>query len=555
MIGLLDGLSTSSAGPVGGAARLRHAAAKIKLQQCSDRRASAKTLLDELREQRQQRLKAVAETVGKRSTSDFSSADFDSIRALSKLRAPPPVASLVARCACTLLTVDLPGFKVPDRLLKWEDAKKILFRGDLPYCLSRFDMGKLAAHPAIAATVKSHASWHGDGSASGEGAPTLEQARASSSAAGLLFAWCARVLVGLDEVVEAARPTPDGEAAQAAATAEMAAADEALRATSRDEAKIRVEAEAEAKAEEEARLAAEAKKRAEAEARRKAEEKRRREEEEARRRAAEEAAQQEAARLAAEEARRKEEEAAEEARRKAEKAAEEARRKAEKAAEDARRKEEEAAEEARRKAELAVIEARKKEEERLAAEARAEAEREIQARREAIAKHEADAAAAEVELRRIEATLAETEAEARRAEAREAESARIAAARDAERRADQERDWHADVERKGLMWARYLSSQSGELESAIGAIGVTSFLDDEFPGWSHPARDPAEQRRRGDAAMSEDELLSEVAGGAVRDLMEMLTPRAVDAAACRAALERNGFDFDAAACDLLVELG
>jgi len=305
--------------------------------------------------------------------------DFEGIRALRQLRQPPATVQMVARCACSLLSVDLPGSKRVAQLISWDETKKVLSRTDLAMCVRRFDAARLVENEDLVSLVGKKVRWSAaaanmSASSGTDGtAVTMADAFSSSSTVGALFGWCSRILSGLSALKEAAVQTPEAAAAEAAAAKEL----EDIR-TAWEQALMEVQA-AE-KHEEEERVQRE-----------KAETARREAAEKARREAGERAR-----REAVENARRKEEEkwrleAEEMARREA---AEKARREAE---ERTRWEEEEAA--------------------RLATEMRVRLHAEEKARR--------DAEAAEEALREVEKELRQVEEAARIAEQRE--KARIAA--------------------------------------------------------------------------------------------------------------------------------
>ena len=224
--------------------------AAVRLSHASDRladsakaAAAASSALSALQEQAARRQADVATGLMQKVAEPFTDADFERARALSKLRSPPQLVQLIVRCACTLVSVDLPGFAPvrrpgrPPALLTYDDAKKILARSDLDLCLKRYNLARLLKAMDVAAVVLPKAQWQtavegfepmeGEGSSSsssGSGAaaaaaadgpsgfggskwqqallsagahgmvpltdpPTYEQACASHAACGALFTW------------------------------------------------------------------------------------------------------------------------------------------------------------------------------------------------------------------------------------------------------------------------------------------------------------------------------------------------------------------------------
>ena len=239
-----------------GAAVAGAGAARAELAAVSAELAAARSSLDDAKLQAaasdQAQSAALAELaqrlVREKVAGCFESAEVDGVRALSKLRAPPPICQQVVRCACMLLSVDIPGatFHVsstqaaaalgggaaaPNKwqkamtLMKWDECKKlVLSRSDLSICLSRFDLSRLRAAPALVASIANRCLWHTALPAgsedslpppehpAGEATVDVEQARGSHTAAGVLFVWCARVLSALRELEAAAAAGPSAAA-------------------------------------------------------------------------------------------------------------------------------------------------------------------------------------------------------------------------------------------------------------------------------------------------------------------------------------------------------
>ena len=576
------------------AARLSHAS--NRLATVAKTAAAASSALAALQEQHARRQADATNGLIQKVAEPLKEADIEAARTLSKLRSPPQLVQLIVRCACTLVSVDLPGFAQvrrpgrPPALLTYDDAKKILARSDLDVCLKRFNLGRLAKAMDVAAMVAPKAQWQtaaldgfepieggdsssgllrdaGGGGGGGGGnkwrqavqsaangvipltdPPTFEQARASHAAAGALFTWVARVLASLREAERASLPSSEAKAAMEAVEEEVVTR-ESERVAIAAEVKLLEEAAAE-----EARVAAEEKRRQEAERRRaeeawkKAEaEKRRLEEEEQKRRAEEERLRKEEERRQAdEEERRQRLEALRLIEEKKRRRAEEEKRREE---EERRRAEEERrrVEEERRQAELVAQQRAEAERRKRQEAARVAAEEEacvIAAEAAAAAAAEtaaAETAAAEEEIRLIEQELAEAEDTARRAEEREAARERARA------RAE------ALTQNRRASFAAYLRSETSALESALDGI------DESNAG---AAAEAAETLEKGDAAEAEAEerrrsheeaqLIREVEEAAIGELMALLPSAGRER--CRRALEERSFDVEAAACDVLCEL-
>ncbi len=346
--------------------------------------ATAEARLTSLREQPKKMMREGATSLAAAAAAPMGDADFESVRAMRKMPQPSPTVQLVARCACSILSCDLPGSKKLTSLLSWDEAKKILSRTDFALCMKQFNAAKLIDQVDLVALVAKRARWaaaSSEASADTSASLTLASAFATSAAVGALFGWCSRLLAGLDALKATAVPSAEAlEATRAAERqlserqAEWEGALASLRRAEQHAEEERLRFEAAERARKEA--AEKARREAEAKARREAEEVMRREEERARRAAAE---------------------------------------KARREAEDKARRE--AAEKARREAEAKAR--REAEEARRAAEERARREAEECARREAEERARREADEAEAALREVEAELRRVEESAKVAEQRE----------------------------------------------------------------------------------------------------------------------------------------
>ena len=300
-------------------ARARVAEAKAQAASLEQALAAAEARLASLREVPQKMMRQGAISLAAAAAAPMADADLQSVRALRTMPQPSPTVQLVVRCACSILTVDLPGSKKMTALLTWEEAKKVLSRTDFALCVKQFNAANLLDQAELVALVKKNARWAAATSSEGVGVGrtdvvTLASALASSSAVGSLFGWCSRLLSGLESLGAACVPSVEVLEATAAAERQVgerqAEWEGALASVQRAErhleeeqrrfdeterlrkeavrreaiAKARREAEEIMRLEQErARLAAEekAKREAEEKARREAEEKARREAEEA----------------------------------------------------------------------------------------------------------------------------------------------------------------------------------------------------------------------------------------------------------------------------------
>ena len=121
----------------------RLAAASEELARVDAEYAAAQAEAAILNEQHARRMTELAAQHMQKAVEPFAEADFEAARALCKLRSPPQLVQLIVRCACTLVSVDIPAFRykmaaaragskgrgggtaaVP--LPKYADAKKIL---------------------------------------------------------------------------------------------------------------------------------------------------------------------------------------------------------------------------------------------------------------------------------------------------------------------------------------------------------------------------------------------------------------------------------------------
>jgi hypothetical protein len=485
----------------------------------------ATKVLDTLRARQQQKLKVAAKGVATQAVASMTDADFEAVRALRQLRAPPATVQLVGRCACTLLSVDIPAMRprLP-QLLKWEDAKKILARPDFQMCLKSYDASRLVTSSELCAIVEARAQWStamvdsgaadvsdqetprkikslaeaassltgtGAGAGGEPGALTMQAALSTSKAAGVLFGWTARILATLDKLRVDLTPSPEEVLAESKAEGEVSTRKEAMEAAQKALEDLEVRAAEEEVTEEMARRAAEEKrKREEAERRRKEEEERKRREEEERRRIAAEAK----ARREEEERKKREEE--EERKREEERRKREVEEKRKREEEERLKREEEERlkreEEERRKRE---------EEERLKVEAEEKAKREAAARLEA------------VEMQRLQEEL---------------KAADDAAAR----RAERERIRRENFE-------KYLSSETQRLERELAKV-------------SDVEQQQKQRAEVGSALLEEAErlVLRDAHADALDELMVFVP--GVDRQRCKNALEQCDYDVDAAACALLV---
>ena len=323
-------------------ARARVAEAKALAASLEQALARAEARLASLREVPQKMMRQGAISLAAAAAAPMADADLQSVRALRTMPQPSPTVQLVVRCACSILTVDLPGSKKMTALLTWEEAKKVLSRTDFALCVKQFNAANLLDQDELVALVKKNARWAAAASSDGVGVGrtdvvTLASALASSSAVGSLFGWCSRLLSGLESLSTAC--VPSAEVLEATAAAERQVGERqaewegALTSVQRAERHLEEEQrhfdETERARKEAARREAIAKARREAEevmrleqerARLAAEEKARREAEEKARREAEEKAKQEAAKARREAEEKARREAEEKARREAEEA-------------------------------------------------------------------------------------------------------------------------------------------------------------------------------------------------------------------------------------------
>ena len=347
-------------------ARARVAEAKAQAASLEQALAAAEARLASLREVPQKMMRQGAISLAAAAAAPMADADLQSVRALRTMPQPSPTVQLVVRCACSILTVDLPGSKKMTALLTWEEAKKVLSRTDFALCVKQFNAANLLDQAELVALVKKNARWAAATSSEGVGVGrtdvvTLASALASSSAVGSLFGWCSRLLSGLESLGAACVPSVEVLEATAAAERQVgerqAEWEGALASVQRAERHLEEE---QRRFDETERLRKEAVRReAIAKARREAEEIMRLEQERARL-----AAEEKAKREAEEKARR---EAEEKAKQEAEKARREAEEKARREAEEKARREAEEAEAALREVEAElrrIEEASKQAEER-----------------------------------------------------------------------------------------------------------------------------------------------------------------------------------------------
>ena len=323
-------------------ARARVAEAKAQAASLEQALAAAEARLASLREVPQKMMRQGAISLAAAAAAPMADADLQSVRALRTMPQPSPTVQLVVRCACSILTVDLPGSKKMTALLTWEEAKKVLSRTDFALCVKQFNAANLLDQAELVALVKKNARWAAATSSEGVGVGrtdvvTLASALASSSAVGSLFGWCSRLLSGLESLGAACVPSVEVLEATAAAERQVgewqAEWEGALASVQRAERHLEEEQrrfdETERMRKEAVRREAIAKARREAEeimrleqerARLAAEEKAMREAEEKARREAEEKAKQDAAKARREAEEKARREAEEKARREAEEA-------------------------------------------------------------------------------------------------------------------------------------------------------------------------------------------------------------------------------------------
>lgn len=198
----------------------------------------AATALANLKALRQQKVDRRAAELVQHAAEAIDDAEPESLRVfrlfqplVSHGKVAPPGLVLVARCAATLLSVDLTGSgwrrlqrATGLQLANWEDAQKVFARSDIERLMRDFDAGRLLDMYHVTTLVGTKAQWSPEPSAAGQtptsiasiasarrragnadGQLTLEAARATSPAAGLLFIYCARILSGLEEVREEAQ--------------------------------------------------------------------------------------------------------------------------------------------------------------------------------------------------------------------------------------------------------------------------------------------------------------------------------------------------------------
>ena len=284
------------------------AVARARLQDAQGYLGDASNRLSDIRERHKQKMCKEAAVLAGNAAAHLTDADFEAMRGLRLLRSPPSSVQLIARCASTLVSADLPGSRSWRRatLLSWDETKKVFARTDLPICIRRFNAARLVEASALTTMVGNKALWSTaatsaakafeDGAPAPEGTSgiTYEAACSTSSVVGALFFWVARLLGGIEELQMIAAPSAEETAEEAAVQTEVT---EKRRVVEAAEAAVReAEERARREAEEKARREAEEKVRREAEekARRKAEEKFRREAEERARREAEERVRREA---------------------------------------------------------------------------------------------------------------------------------------------------------------------------------------------------------------------------------------------------------------------
>ena len=294
-------------------------AAQARVAHAADTLSAAEARLATFRDQPKRMMREGARHLAAAAAAPLTDGDLESMRAMRSMRSPAPTALIVARCACTLLSVDIPGGPKLSDLLAWDDAKRVLARTDFASCVRRFDAARLVDQPQLVSVVHKRARWAAatSSTAADYGAKlTMESAHATSSSVGALFGWCSRILTGLDALRAAAVMSDAARDAEMAAEkdvtqrqlewehaigalrqAEEAEAQERVRRAAAEQARCDAEARARREAEEQAQREAEAMLRREEErARRAAEERARRESEETAAREAAERAQRKAAR-------------------------------------------------------------------------------------------------------------------------------------------------------------------------------------------------------------------------------------------------------------------
>jgi len=176
-------------------ARVRLNAARAKLKEAEAVLKSAEVRHAAHRDLPRRKMREGASSLAQSAAAPLADGDFESVRAMRNLRQPPATVQLVARCACSLLSVDIPGSsKVRTQLLPWDEAKKILGRSDFALTVRRFDAARLIDQPELVTMVAKRAKWSAAVVAASEpqlqGALTFEAALSTSSAVGALFGWC-----------------------------------------------------------------------------------------------------------------------------------------------------------------------------------------------------------------------------------------------------------------------------------------------------------------------------------------------------------------------------
>ena len=138
-------------------ARARVAEAKAQAASLEQALAAAEARLASLREVPQRMMRQGAISLAAAAAAPMADADLQSVRALRTMPQPSPTVQLVVRCACTILTVDLPGSKKMTALLTWEEAKKVLSRTDFALCVKQFNAANLLDQDELVALVKKNA--------------------------------------------------------------------------------------------------------------------------------------------------------------------------------------------------------------------------------------------------------------------------------------------------------------------------------------------------------------------------------------------------------------
>ena len=256
------------------------AVARARLQDAQGYLGDASNRLSDIRERHKQKMCKEAAVLAGNAAAHLTDADFEAMRGLRLLRSPPSSVQLIARCASTLVSADLPGSRSWRRatLLSWDETKKVFARTDLPICIRRFNAARLVEASALTTMVGNKALWSTaatsaakafeDGAPAPEGTSgiTYEAACSTSSVVGALFFWVARLLGGIEELQMIAAPSAEETAEEAAVQTEVT---EKRRVVEAAEAAVReAEERARREAEEKARREAEERVRREAEERR-----------------------------------------------------------------------------------------------------------------------------------------------------------------------------------------------------------------------------------------------------------------------------------------------